>query len=99
MVSKFPFWGLVMFGLLIWICWSPSSDNVLVKDAEAVVGRPATPRSAAGVARRTTRRRVHRRVAIGARVTVLPVGYTTVVVTGATYYVHEEVYYKAHYEG
>jgi hypothetical protein len=28
--------------------------------AEAVVGRPATPRSAAGVARRTTRRAVRR---------------------------------------
>jgi len=30
--------------------------------AQAIVGRPATPRSAAGVARRTTRRAVRRRV-------------------------------------
>ena len=29
--------------------------------AQAVIGRPATPRSAAGVARRTTRRAVRRR--------------------------------------
>jgi len=34
--------------------WTP----VLVKPAEAVVGRPATPVSVAGVARRTTRRAV-----------------------------------------
>jgi len=32
-----------------------------IDTAEAVVGRPATPRSAAGVARRTTRRAVRRR--------------------------------------
>ena len=32
----------------------------LVGDAQAKVGRPATPRSAAGVARRTTRRVIRR---------------------------------------
>ena len=32
----------------------------LISQAEAVIGRPATPRSAAGVARRTTRRAVRR---------------------------------------
>jgi len=35
--------------------------GVKIDTAEAVVGRPATPRSAAGVARRTTRRAVRRR--------------------------------------
>jgi hypothetical protein len=30
-----------------------------IDTAEAIVGRPATPRSAAGVARRTVRRRVY----------------------------------------
>ena len=41
----------------------PGATGVGVKidTAEAVVGRPATPRSAAGVARRTTRRAVRRR--------------------------------------
>ena len=33
---------------------------LLVNDAEARVGRPATPGSVAGVARRTTRRRIRR---------------------------------------
>ena len=32
-----------------------------IDSAEAIVGRPATPRSAAGVARRTTRRAFRRR--------------------------------------
>ncbi len=37
--------------------WSQTSGPVLSLDsAQARVGRPATPRSAAGVARRTTRR-------------------------------------------
>jgi len=35
--------------------------GIKVDTAEAIVGRPATPRSAAGVARRTTRRAVRRR--------------------------------------
>ena len=37
--------------------WSQTSGPVLSLDsAQARIGRPATPRSAAGVARRTTRR-------------------------------------------
>jgi hypothetical protein len=42
----------------------PDATGVGLKidTAEAIVGRPATPRSAAGVARRTTRRTVRRRV-------------------------------------
>jgi hypothetical protein len=35
-------------------------SGTLISQAEAVIGRPATPRSAAGVARRTTRRAVRR---------------------------------------
>ena len=38
----------------------------LVSEAEARIGRPATPMSYAGVARRTTRRTVRRSVAVGA---------------------------------
>ena len=33
-----------------------SNTSILVKNAEAVVGRPLTPASVAGVSRRTTRR-------------------------------------------
>lgn len=64
--------------------------GILVKDAEAIVGRPATPVSVAGVARRTTRR-VVRRTAV--YISVLPAGCSTCVVNGinlhqcgATYY-------------
>ena len=35
-------------------------SGTVISQAEAVIGRPATPRSAAGVARRTTRRAVRR---------------------------------------
>ncbi|MFO1121834.1 MAG: hypothetical protein U1F47_05905 [Hyphomicrobiales bacterium] len=41
-----------------------------VEDAQAVIGRPATPGSVAGVARRTTRRVIRR----GAYVGALPAG-------------------------
>ena len=34
--------------------------SVKLDTAEAIIGRPATPRSAAGVARRTTRRVIRR---------------------------------------
>jgi hypothetical protein len=37
------------------------SQGTVISQAEAIVGRPATPRSGAGVARRTTRRAVRRR--------------------------------------
>ncbi len=79
------------------------THNIIVKDAEARVGRPASPNSVAGVSRRTTRRTVRRphrhRVAVGTRVVVVPAGYTTVVVSGATYYYYDDVYYRRYYEG
>ncbi len=68
------------------------NTDIVVKDAEARLGRPLTPVSVAGVARRTTRR-VIRRTAIF--VPVLPVGYTTVVVSGATLYKSGNTYYQA----
>jgi len=71
---------------------------VLVKNAEARIGRPLTPVSVAGVHRRT-RRRTRRRWAVGTRMYALPVGYTTAVVAGTTYYVHEGEYFKPSYQG
>ena len=62
-----------------------------VKSAEAVVGRPATPGSVAGVHRRT-RRRTYRRL------TTLPRGCTTVVTRGVTYHRCSGVYYQPVYE-
>ena len=50
---------VLMFGIAVagWICnggMGPGSPGGLVATAEAVVGRPATPVSYAGVARRST---------------------------------------------
>jgi hypothetical protein len=87
----------VFIGLLISLPESNYFGSLFVEDAEARVGRPATPASGAGVARRVVHR--HTAVVYGARVTVLPVGYTTVVVSGSTYYVSGGTYYQPHYEG
>ena len=64
--------------------------DIIAKDAKAIVGRPATPVSVAGVARRTTRRVVTRTAVY---VSVLPAGCSACVVNGmhlqqcgATYY-------------
>lgn len=57
------------------------NTTMTITDAQARVGRPLTPVSVAGVARRTTRR-VIRRTAIYAP--VLPAGCTTVVIEGVT---------------
>jgi hypothetical protein len=44
--------------VLLWRGDSPGPGGSLINQAEARVGRPATPMSYAGVARRTTRRAV-----------------------------------------
>jgi len=77
------------------------STNFLVKDAEARIGRPATPGSVGGV-RRRTRRRVRRRVAVvtyGTRVNALPTGCSKMVVGGAEYHNCAGVYYRPYYQG
>jgi hypothetical protein len=102
-----PLMALLLLGLLISLPDSIDSGNLFVRNAEAVVGRPATPVSAGGTRRRThhrthrrtARRTTRRHIAYGTRVTVVPAGCTTVVVIGTTYYVHEGVYYKPYYEG
>jgi hypothetical protein len=43
---------------LFWSGGSPNPSGTFISQAEARVGRPATPMSYAGVARRTTRRAV-----------------------------------------
>ena len=55
------------FGTLGSVTWSPNSGlSLSVESAEARVGRPATPGSVAGVARRQTRRAVVGGAAVGA---------------------------------
>jgi hypothetical protein len=62
-----------------------------IQQAEARVGRPATPVSAAGVARRTTRRVVRRS---GAYIATLPAGCATVSINGVRYYQCGPTYYE-----
>ena len=62
----------------------------LVGDAEARVGRPATPASVAGVARRTTRRTIRRGAYIGA----IPAGCAYGTYYGYKLYYCGGVYYQ-----
>jgi hypothetical protein len=70
----------------------------IVKDAEAVLGRPASPNSVAGV-RRRTRRRTRDRIAAGTRVYSLPAGCSKVIRRGMTYHHCGGAYYRPSYEG
>jgi hypothetical protein len=55
------------FGAFASVGWSPSEGlSVAVESAQARVGRPLTPVSVAGVARRTTRRAVVGGAVVGA---------------------------------
>ena len=58
------------FGTLASINWSPGQNLSFVMDsAQARIGRPLTPLSVAGVARRTTRRAVVGGAVVGAAAT------------------------------
>jgi hypothetical protein len=63
----------------------------VVNDAEARVGRPLTPVSVAGTARRTTRRVVRR---TNVRINALPAGCVYGPYYGGTYYNCAGVYYE-----
>jgi hypothetical protein len=57
-------------GILASITWSPGSGpSVAIDSAQARVGRPLTPVSVAGVARRTTRRAVAGAAVVGVATT------------------------------
>jgi hypothetical protein len=64
----------------------------LVPSAEAVVGRPLTPVSVSGVARRTARRTV---VATSIYIATLPPACTTVIIEGITLQQCGGTYYQA----
>ena len=81
--------GIVAAGSLIDGLFSTS---IVTPEANAVIGRHATPGSVAGVSRRTTRR-VIRRSAIYA--TSLPYGCSTVVIEGTQLYDCGSNYYQA----
>ena len=92
------FFAFLIIGLILDFPLLETPVKVSVKEAQARIGRPATPASVAGVHRRT-RRRTRRRWAIGTQMYTLPVGYTTAIVAGTTYYVAEGEYFKKYYEG
>lgn len=79
--------------LLTFAALTDVSYNVglIIKDAEAVVGRPWTPGSVAGVARRTTRRTIRRTTAY---VATLPRGCSTTVIEGMSLYQCGGTYYQ-----
>lgn len=82
--------ALVVSGLVI-DGWVPG--GVIIKDAQARIGRPATPASVAGVARRTTRRTIRRTTVYAA---TLPRGCTTVIIEGASLHQCGGTYYQRH---
>ena len=65
--------------------------GLLVTEAQAIVGRPLTPVSYAGVARRTTRRVI---VATSIYVPAPPPTATIVVIEGTTLYQSGTTYYQ-----
>lgn len=68
------------------------TGNGIVESAEARVGRPHTPVSVAGEARRSTRQNVRR---MGSYVTELPADCVTEMINGQTYYHCGPTYYES----
>ncbi len=77
--------GAVMDGLF--------NSGIVIEEAVAVIGRPATPGSVAGVSRRTTRRVIRRSTIYAAS---LPAGCSTVVIEGASLYQCGATYYQSY---
>ena len=80
---------LVSAGLIV-DRWSPV--NLVSSEVEARVGRPLTPVSVGGVARRTTRRTIRRSTIY---VASLPPSCTTVVIEGQSCQKCGDTYYQA----
>ena len=85
--------GLLLAGLIVaaGALEVPFGIGIVVPESDARVGRPLTPGSVAGVARRTTRRTIRRRTVI---IATLPVGCRTVVIEGMTLHQCGTVYYQ-----
>jgi len=87
--------GFVAVALALSIGGLPTAVGIpslsLASEAQAIVGRPLTPVSYAGVARRTTRR-VIRRTTI--YVATLPPACTVVVIDGASLHLCGGTYYQ-----
>lgn len=80
--------SVFMFGIIADVTLH---TQIFVKDAQARVGRPLSPGSVAGVARRTTRRAIHRTTIY---VVTLPPSCTTVIIEGTTLHLCGTTYYQ-----
>ena len=69
------------------------NNSIIIPDSEARVGRPLTPVSVGGVARRTTRRHIRRSTIY---VASLPPSCTTIVIEGTTLQQCGGTYYQTH---
>jgi hypothetical protein len=65
--------------------------GLVVPKAHAIIGRPLTPMSYAGVARRTTRRMIY---ATSVYAATLPAGCQTVIIEGTSLYQCGGTYYQ-----
>lgn len=88
--------GMLALGLVLAFAdYQPGSGiegMSMVREAHAIVGRPLTPVSYAGVARRTTRRMIY---ATNVYVASLPPACTVVVIEGTTLHQCGGAYYQA----
>jgi hypothetical protein len=95
MMKKFTF-GMLALGLTLAIGDYQAGTGFegvsLVKEAHAIVGRPLTPVSVAGVARRTTRRMIY---ATSVYVATLPPACTVIVIEGTSLHQCGGTYYQA----
>ncbi len=89
--------GLAIFALLVADINGPEQNQLnisfsFVGVAQAGVGRPLTPGSVAGTARRTTRRVVRR---TNTYINTLPAGCVVTTISGARYWRCGSTYYAA----
>ncbi len=105
--QRTPLVALIVIGAALTAAGELTGTGPLLlggNDAHAVIGRPLTPMSYAGVARRTTRRAVYAGAAVGpvagpAVVTTLPAGCGRVVGGGGVYYQCAAARYQPYYDG
>lgn len=87
-VAKFVL-ASAAFGCATWLSFGGSGErgiSLSVESAQARVGRPATPASVAGVARRQTRRGLHRAGVAGAAAVGTAAAIGTAAYNGVGYY-------------
>jgi hypothetical protein len=88
---KFVSAAIAGFAILAADAWAPMPIGSLVSEAQARIGRPLTPGSVAGVARRTTRRVIRRSTIY---VAALPAGCVRTSVNGVVVWSCGGVYYQ-----